>query len=199
MVLPYKQIITLADVGSFHIATWGFLVVIGFLLGLWVISKEAKRRGINFEHIYSLALWLLVGGILGARIGWILTEGWGVSFYEALKFTDGGMIWHGGLLGGLSAFYIYSRFKKINFLSYLDVFALGIPLGQAIGRLGCHFIGDHIGRPTSLPWGIELGGGITHPVSLYESIALLVIFFLLYQHLSNQEEINKHHKRAMSS
>jgi len=90
------------------------------------------------------------------------------------------MVWHGGLLGALLTTFTYVKIKQLNFWRYVDILAVGAPLGHAIGRLGCHLIGDHVGKVTSLPWGINLGGAITHPVSLYEVIGLLGIFALVF-------------------
>ena len=180
MALPYKQILTIAKIGPFEISTWGLLVVLGFLAALFIIVKEAKRRGLGVEEVYDLGLYSFIGGIIGARIGWLLSFGKEIGFIEGLKLWNGGMVWHGGLLGGGFASYIYLQVKKLNFWKYADLFAVGLPLGHAVGRFGCHLIGDHIGKVTSLPWAINLGGTLTHPVSLYETIGLLVIFGIIF-------------------
>jgi len=179
MVLPYQQFFTLAKIGPFEITTWGFFVVLGFLIGLYFIINEAKRNQLNIDFVYSLGLAILLGGIIGGRVGWLLTVSDSAGFIEAFKIWNGGMIWHGGLLGGLICFLGYAAIKKIDVWRYLDVFAIGLPLGHAIGRIGCHLIGDHVGKLTTMPWGIVLGGGITHPVSLYEVLGLFAVFLLV--------------------
>jgi len=179
--MPYAQIIDVASIGPFKITAWGLMVVLGFFLALWAIYSEAIRKKMNGEIVIDLLTWIFIGGIIGGRIGWLITEAHGISFADALKIWNGGMVWYGGFLGGLLAAYLYMGIKKIHFGKYFDLIAVGLPLGQAIGRIGCHLIGDHIGKQTMLPWGINLpsAGGITHPVSLYESLALLGIFFFI--------------------
>ncbi len=89
------------------------------------------------------------------------------------------MIWSSGLLLSLISSYIYLKKNKLDILKYLDVFAIAVPLGHAIARIGCYLIGDHIGKLTNVPWAISLNGS-THPVVLYEIILLLSIFLVLY-------------------
>ncbi|MBU2523071.1 MAG: prolipoprotein diacylglyceryl transferase [Nanoarchaeota archaeon] len=179
-MIPYKTFGELFSIGSFHVQAWGLMVAIGFLIGLFVITLEAKRRKLNLDSIYALVLFLFIGGVLGARIGWILTEApSNLSFMDYLNIWNGGMVSFGGLIGGLIFMAIYAYYKKLNMLTYLDVFAIGIPLGHAIGRVGCYLIGDHLGKETVMPWAILMNGQLTHPIILYEIILLLGIFALM--------------------
>lgn len=180
MVLPYQPIITLFEIGPFNITSWGLMVVLGFLVGLWIIQREGKRRGLDTDNIYDLALYILVGGILGARLGWFITEGLGSGFAQLFKIWDGGMVWHGGILGALLAAFIYIKIKKLNFWKYIDVVAIGVPLGHAIGRIGCYLAGYHLGKETTVPWAVNYMGQLLHPIPLYEIIALLGIFGLMF-------------------
>lgn len=180
-MIPYKQITEpLFSLGSFQIQVWGLMVATGFLIGLLVVTLEARKRKMNLDALYALALSLFVGGVLGARIGWILTEApSGLSFMDYFKIWNGGMISFGGLIGGLILMGVYAYYKKLRILDYLDVFAVGMPIGMAIGRVGCYLIGDHIGKGTVMSWAILQYGQLTHPVILYEIILLLGIFFLI--------------------
>jgi len=181
MVLPYQQILTIAKFGPFEITSWGLMAVIGFLAAFWIISREGKIRKLDSETIFSLMTLILIGGIIGSRLVWLLTEAGGITFLEVFEIWNGGMTWYGGFIGAAIAAYAYLRYKKAHIWKYLDVIAIGLPLGQAIGRIGCYLVGDHIGKQTILPWGINLpsAGGITHPIALYEIIALLGIFFIV--------------------
>lgn len=181
MVLPYHQILTIAQIGPFTITIWGLMAVIGFLAAFGIILWEGKRRKLDRETICTLMTLALIGGILGSRLVWLLTEASGITFIDAFKIWNGGMTWYGGFIGAAIAAYAYLRYKKVHVLKYLDLIAIGLPLGQAIGRVGCYLVGDHIGKQTILPWGINLpsAGGITHPIALYEIIALLGIFFIV--------------------
>ncbi len=181
MAFPDPHYPIIAMFGPFTVTTWGFFVALGFLAGLFFIAKEAKRRGLDIDEVYTFALISIVAGLLGARIGWIITEGWGINFREALRFWGGGLIWHGGIIGALLGTYAYAVFKKINFLKYADVFAIGIPLGHAIGRIGCFFGDYHLGRVTEVPWAILVNGEPRHPVTLYELIFLVPLFLILWK------------------
>jgi len=179
-MIPYKTYGELFSIGPFHVQTWGTMVAIGFLVGLLIVTLEVRRRKLNLDHVYALALSLFIGGVLGARIGWILTEAPnGMSFFDYFNIWNGGMISFGGLIGGLMLMGAYAYYKKIKILEYLDVFAIGIPLGMAIGRVGCYLIGDHLGKGTVMPWAILHYGQLTHPVILYEIMLLLGIFALM--------------------
>ena len=180
-MIPYKIIGgPLFSIGSFHVQPWGFMVAIGFLIGLWMIVMEAKKKNLEVETIYALALAMLAGGIIGARLLWIFTEApKNLSLMNYLNFWQGGLAWYGGLIGGFLLICLYSIWKKLNLWRYLDVIALGLPLGMAIGRVGCYLIGDHLGKGTVMPWAILMYGQLTHPVVLYEIILLLGIFGLL--------------------
>lgn len=178
MALPYIGYHTIASIGPFTVTTWGFFVALGFLVGLYLIAKEAKRKDLDIDEAYNLALIVIIAGLIGARLGWFITEGLGTNFVEVLKIWNGGMIWSGGLIGAIIASFFYIRYKKLNFFKYADAFALGLPLGHAIGRLGCFFAGYHLGKVTTLPWGIMFEGQLRHPMPLYE-IAFLVPFFIV--------------------
>jgi len=186
-MIPYKQITEpLFSIGSFNVQAWGLMVSIGFLVGLLIVTLEAKKRKMNLDVLYALALSLFVGGVLGARIGWILTEApSGLSFMDYLNIWNGGMISFGGLIGGLASMGAYAWHKKIKLMNYLDVFAVGLPIGMAIGRVGCYLIGDHLGKGTVMSWAILHYGQLTHPVILYEIIWLIGTFFLI-MHLKNK-------------
>ena len=179
-MIPYKTFGELFSIGPYHVQTWGFMVAIGFLAGLFVSVWQAKRKKLDIDQVYYLSFAMLIGGILGARIGWILTEApANLSFIDYFKVWNGGMILYGGMIGALLFFCIYAFYKKLSTWKYLDFFALGLPLGMAIGRVGCYLIGDHVGKPTLLPWAILMNGQLTHPVILYEIILLLGIFILM--------------------
>lgn len=187
-MIPYKTFTEpILDLGFFQIQPWGLMVSLGFLIGLWIVSREAKKRGFNVNNIYSLALSFFIGGVLGARIGWILTEApENIDFFNSLAIWNGGMISFGGLIGALILFTVVAYYKKIDLMKHLDIFAIGIPLGMAIGRIGCYLIGDHLGKATLLPWAILHYGQLTHPITLYEIIALFIIFGIIYRIKDNK-------------
>ncbi len=163
--------------GPFSIRWYGVLIVLGVLLASYVATLEAKRRREDPEHVWNLLIWLLIFGIIGARIYHVLSTPTGASrgfyyyFFEqpfttltifgaAVPFPTALMIWEGGigifgaLIGGVLAMYIYCRRNSLNVWRWMDIFAPGMLLGQAVGRWGNYFNQELYGPPTDLPWGI---------------------------------------------
>lgn len=136
-------------IGTFPVGTYGVLLVIGLLLGLFVSSRLAARDGILHGRIYDLGLWTIVGGLVGAKILMLLTED-NVQVFS-LDFLRSGGVYYGGLLGGFAALVLVVRWYRLPFFKVADAFAPGVALGQAIGRLGCFAAGDDWGKPTNLP------------------------------------------------
>jgi len=145
---------------------YALIIITGALIGAFLASREAKRKGISPDIIWDVVPWLLIAGIIGARIWHILTpstdmliDGKNPYFIyplDMLKIRNGGLGIPGGVIAGALALWIYCRRKKINFPLLLDILAPGVPLAQAIGRWG-NFINQELyGHPTTLPWGIKI-------------------------------------------
>lgn len=189
-------------IGSFPINTYGVLLAIGMLLALFVAAKLAARDGLPRERIYDLGLWTLIGGLVGAKILMIFTDGLPPDFSLAnlFDFLRSGGVYYGGFIGGFLTLVLLIRWYKLPFWKVADAFAPGVALGQAIGRQGCFAAGCCWGKPTSLPWGVhftEAAHEFTgvpiygpdnealhlHPTQLYESIAMFIVFgILVYLH-----------------
>lgn len=186
-------------IGSFPINTYGVLLALSFLVALFVAARLGERDGIARERIYDLGLWMLLAGLAGSKILMLFVE---PEYREnpwhliSLDFLRSGGVWYGGLIGGLVAAYVLIRRYKMPWWKTADAFAPGVALGQSIGRQGCFAAGCCWGEPTSLPWGVhftEAGHNVTgvpifdangvalhlHPTQLYESFAMLAIFFFL--------------------
>lgn len=186
-------------IGNFPINTYGVLLAIGLMLALVVAAKLAARDGLPRERIYDLGLWTIIGGLLGSKILMFFTEE-NVNIFS-LDFLRSGGVYYGGFLGGFFALVFLIRFYKLSFWKVADAFAPGVALGQIFGRQGCFAAGCCWGKPTDSAFGVhfteqahEFTGvpiygddGITplhlHPTQLYESLAMIVVFFiLLYLH-----------------
>ena len=195
-----------------YLRYYGLILVSGAFAGGYLASLEARRRGLNPELVWDAILWALIGGIIGARIWHILTPppsmvaaGITTQWYltHPLVITDRGVegalaVWNGGLgipgavAGGLLGLYLYVRRARLNFAMWIDMAAPAIAIGQAIGRWGNYVNQELYGRPTTLPWAIDILAqnrvpGYTdpalrfHPTFLYESIGnLLICLALLY-------------------
>lgn len=198
--MPPGFSIPIPFIGALTIHYYGVIIIVGVLLAAWLASVEARRRGLNSDVVWDALLWLLVGGIIGARVWHVFTpppsmiaQGITTRFYlthplDLIAIWNGGLGIPGAVIGGGIALYLYCRKKNLNFLVWTDIAAPALALGQAIGRWG-NFINQELyGRPTDLPWGITISystgypaGTRFHPLFLYESIYnLLNMFFLLW-------------------
>jgi phosphatidylglycerol:prolipoprotein diacylglycerol transferase len=186
----------LFHIGSFYVPTYGVLVAIAFLTGLSVTTKLARRFGLPPERIMNLAVYCAIAGIVGAKLFMFLFDigdyirDPGQIFTMATLQAAG--VFHGGFIVALIFAYVYLRYAKLPILKTMDIFAPGIAVGQAIGRLGCFAAGCCWGRACYLPWGVRFRSDFAapvpldkplHPVQLYESAADLLIFFFLYRQI----------------
>jgi phosphatidylglycerol---prolipoprotein diacylglyceryl transferase len=184
-------------IGSFYVPTYGVLVAIAFLTGLAVTTRLARRAGLPPEKITNLAVYCAIAGIIGAKLFMFLFDigdyirDPGQIFTMATLQAAG--VFHGGFIIALIFAYLYLNRQKLPVLNTMDVFAPGIAIGQAIGRLGCLAAGCCWGKACYLPWGVRFRSNFAapvpldrplHPVQLYESAADLLIFFLLYRFLA---------------
>jgi phosphatidylglycerol---prolipoprotein diacylglyceryl transferase len=189
------------SIGPLFVHFYGIVIMIGVLAGSWLAQKEADRRGQDGKQIWDLLIWILIFGIIGARLWHILTpspslvEQGVTTWYYFTHPLDAVAIWNGGLgipgavIGGLLALWVYARRHKLPFLLWLDILAPSVALGQAIGRWGNFFNQELYGAPTQLPWAIFIDSqhrlpgfenqAMYHPLFLYESLWNLANVFLL--------------------
>jgi len=184
--------------GPFYIRFYGIILMLGALAGAWLATRQAKRRGFAPEIVWDLLTYLLIGGIIGARLWHILTpppsSGITAAWYlthplDALAIWKGGLGIPGAVIGGVIVLYFYARRHNLNFSEWTDIAAPSLALGQAIGRWGNFFNQELYGAPTDLPWKIfidpdhRLAGYLDaeyyHPLFLYESLWNLANMFLL--------------------
>jgi phosphatidylglycerol:prolipoprotein diacylglycerol transferase len=185
-------------IGPLFIRFYGIILMLGALAGAWLATREAKRRGHQPEIVWDLLTYLLIGGIIGARIWHILTpppsSGITASWYlthplDALAIWKGGLGIPGAIIGGAIVLYFYTRRHKLDFAEWADIASPSLALGQGIGRWGNYFNQELYGAPTNLPWKIfidvdhRLPGydnfEYFHPLFLYESIWNFGNMFLL--------------------
>ncbi len=183
----------LIRIGSFPVHTYGVFLALAFLCAILFTVKLAARDGLPKEKIYDLCLWMLLASLIGSKILMLFTE---PEYRQnplaliSLDFLRSGGVFYGGLLGAVVVGYLLMRRYRLPWWKTADACAPGIALGNFFGRQGCFAAGCCWGEPTSLPWGVkfsELGHEITgvpihahlHPTQLYESFAMLLVFFLL--------------------
>lgn len=198
--MPNSFNIPIPFIGTIPIYFYALIIVSGIILAAWLASWEARRRDLNPEIIWDVLVWVLVAGIIGARLWHVFTpppsmqaQGITTWFYlthplDLINIRNGGLGIPGAVIGGVVALYWYAHKKKISFAVLADVASPALALGQAIGRWGNFFNQELYGAPTDLPWGITIDretgyppGTRFHPLFLYESIySLLNMLFLLW-------------------
>ncbi len=170
-------------IGSFEITSFGVMVALGAVAGLWVFRRELLRAGLP-DAALDAAIYGLVGGLLGAKLLYVfehLDEGG----FVALFLDRGGMSWFGGFAGGLLAGFVTIRARRWPMLAVLAAATPALAVGQMLGRVGCFLVGDDYGSPTTLPWGIAFPRGLppttdrVHPTQIYEAIFLGAFAWLL--------------------
>lgn len=180
----------LFKIGPLTIYTYGVLVAAGFLLGLGLAVRQAKKEGVPSNKIVDLGFYILLAAIVGSRLFFILLN---ASYYfknplEILKIWEGGLVFYGGLIFAIPTALWYVKNNGLGVWKTADLFAPSIAIGHAIGRIGCFFAGCCHGKPAEgLPWAVTftdpqslaMTGIPLHPTQLYESLCEFIIFFFL--------------------
>jgi len=183
------------------LAWYGVILMSGAMAGAWLAAREVKRRGGDPEVVWDLLVYLIIGGVIGARLWHVFTpppssieQGITTSYYlthpiDLVNLRKGGLGIPGAVIGGMIALYYYTRKYKMNFAKWTDIAAPSVALGQAIGRFGNYFNQEVYGAPTDLPWKIYIEPAYRvsgfkqydyfHPLFLYEALWNLANMFLL--------------------
>jgi phosphatidylglycerol:prolipoprotein diacylglycerol transferase len=184
----------LFSIGSFYVPTYGVLVALGFLAGLGVTLRLAKRAGLSAELLTNLAIYCALAGIAGAKLFMFLFD-WRYYWQNpgeifTLSTLQAAGVFHGGLIAALILAIVYMRRQHLPPLFTMDCFAPGLVLGQAIGRVGCFAAGCCWGKACNLPWAVTFHSDVAapvplnvplHPAQLYETGVNLIIFTILYR------------------
>ncbi len=195
MTLPYPEISpTLFSLGPLAFRWYGLMYIAGLIGGYFVIRDPAKAElGLTREDLINFFTYLMIGVILGGRLGYILI--YDLAYYLAhplhlFAYWEGGMSYHGGALGAVIATTFYATRRKVSRLWMLDYIALCSPIGIGLGRLGNFINGELFGRvTTSTPWAMVFpnGGPLPrHPSQLYEALGEGLLLFLLLVLAQNQ-------------
>jgi phosphatidylglycerol---prolipoprotein diacylglyceryl transferase len=174
-------------VGPFAVRWYGLMYVLGFAAAYFLVSRQAKQVGWQqmLDQLDNLNLALIFGVILGGRLGYVLF--YNLPYYlkhpvEIVATWQGGMSFHGGVIGVLTAGLLFCRSKKLNFWKAADLYTVTVPLGLGLGRIGNFMNGELYGRTTDVPWGMIFPGGgelPRHPSQLYEALLEGLVLFLI--------------------
>lgn len=171
-------------VGEFEITSFGVLVAVAAVAGVWLFERERRRSALP-DNTVDAAMAGVFGGMAGAKLVWALEHMGPAEPFLDLLLSRGGLSWFGGFAGGLLAGLAVVRRRRLPMLRVLAVATPALALAHAIGRLGCFLVGDDYGLPSALPWAMAFPEGLpptsiaVHPTQLYEMAVLLPVTWLL--------------------
>ena len=195
-MIPYTTFPTIS-LGPLNLRTFGLMVALGVLLGSWVAAMYIERFGIPRDEVYRVATYMVLAGIVGARLTWAATHADQIhSPVDVIAIWEGGIQFSGGfifaLLVGLPFFKRWNRLQRWH---VLDGYSLGLALGLAVGRIGCYAVGEHFGRTSSFFLATRYDGGSVrestlgdqpllvgtsfHNTALYEMLYMFLLFAVL--------------------
>ncbi|WP_394926548.1 prolipoprotein diacylglyceryl transferase [uncultured Robinsoniella sp.] len=189
----------LFSIGPITIHGYGLMIGIGFLAAILIGMKRAEKHGLDKDIVFNMGLLCIVGGMLGAKILYVITE-WNNIIHSKNLWSDlaYGFVVYGGIIGGILILYVYSRFKKLNFLQYMDLIVPSVSIGQGFGRIGCLLAGCCYGRETDCPIGIVFhnsefapNGVSLLPTQIFSSIGDFLIAGFLIWYAGKQKKDGK--------
>ncbi len=188
LVLPFPNIDPVfLRIGPVQLRWYGLMYMLGFIIGFFVLRRFAKHRRLNMttDDIYDLLFFLILGLMIGGRLGYVV-------FYDLPSYLrqplsifaiwQGGMSFHGGLIGMVLAALWACRKKGWNFGNIADLGSVAAPIGLGLGRIGNFINGELFGRPSNVPWAMvfpEGGSQPRHPSQLYEAFLEGLVLFLI--------------------
>lgn len=170
-------------IGSFELTSFGVMVAVAALVGLWLFRRELRRSGLPSGAV-DAGMVGVFGGLVGAKLLWT-TEHAGEAPLTELLFARGGLSWYGGLIGGVGAGLAHILLRGWPVVPTFAAATPALAFGHLIGRIGCFLVGDDYGRPTDLPWAVAFPEGLppttlpVHPTQLYEAVGLGLLGWLL--------------------
>jgi len=178
---------TIVKLGPIQIRWYGVMYILGFTVSYLLVKYQIRKKKLHIDTavINDLFLYLIIGLIVGARIGYVLFYNLAFYFSHPLKLLavwEGGMSFHGGLIGIVLSGIIFVRRRRIDFWQIADLVAVTAPIGLGLGRLGNFINAELYGRVTSMPWGMVFpaGGNLPrHPSQLYEFFLEGVLLFAI--------------------
>jgi phosphatidylglycerol:prolipoprotein diacylglycerol transferase len=186
-----------------EITGYGLMMMVAFLVGGWLISRELRRRRLSEDYAADMIAAAVIGGIIGAKL-------WYVALTQDLGslFSRGGLVWYGGFIGGALAVILNGWRLGVPLRWTMQLAAPALALSYALGRIGCFLVNDDYGRPTDLPWGVRFPEGLppstagrlhadfgvaipagidpstvlaVHPTQIYETILMTLAFVVLWR------------------
>jgi phosphatidylglycerol:prolipoprotein diacylglycerol transferase len=176
--------------GPLTIQTFGICFAVGFLVAAAIIGRRLRELGEPPEWAWELTFSVMVGGLVGARLDFML-ENWGDVKHDLLGnlFSGSGLVWYGGVVGGALGAVLWARRRGYLHWGLADLASVPLALGYAIGRIGCQLSGDgDYGIHSTLPWAMAYPKGTVpttvevHPTPIYETLAMGLVALVLWQY-----------------
>jgi len=190
------------DLGVFQIRWYSIAYIVGIVLGwiyaIKIINKMARKHNftlINRVIFDDLIIYLIIGIIIGGRLGYVIFynfEYYSKNLFEILKLWEGGMSFHGGLLGVTITTIIFAKIKKINFFYFADIICCVAPIGLFLGRIANFINGELFGKISNLPWAVVFpnnGNVSRHPSQIYEAILEGIILFIIINFFALKKQL----------
>lgn len=188
---------TLFKIGSFELASYGLMTALGYAAASFYLLRKIKQIHMDADTFWNFIFIAFMGALVGAKamfiiVSWpMLGDTLAQKLHTIVTGFRYGFVFFGGAIAAVAALWVYLKKKKLPILSTADFFVVALPLGHAIGRIGCFLAGCCYGAPTQLPWGVkftdphslvppELYGVALHPTQLYEAAANLLLFVFLH-------------------
>ncbi|MDR2436718.1 MAG: prolipoprotein diacylglyceryl transferase [Endomicrobium sp.] len=181
------------SIGKLTVYSYGFFVALGFFVASIYLSnkiKKSKEKLLSQDEFYSFFVYEMIFVLIGLRLFYVLTnlQEFTTTPFDVFKVWQGGLTYYGGFISGLIFLIIYAKKKHLPLLKLLDFFGPSLPLGHAIGRIGCFLAGCCYGKETNVPWSVVFTdknssavlGVHVHPTQLYESFGNFLIFIFLH-------------------
>jgi phosphatidylglycerol:prolipoprotein diacylglycerol transferase len=190
-------------VGPLNVTGYGIMLMVGFLVGGWLMDQDLRERGLHHEYAADMTVAAVIGGVLGAKLWYVAATGELSSL-----FSRGGLVWYGGFLGGVVVVLLNGWRLKVPMRWTMELTAPALAAAYALGRIGCFMVGDDYGVPSTLPWAVQFPQGIppttagnlardfhvaipagvspetvlaVHPTQLYETLLMVGAFMLLWR------------------
>jgi phosphatidylglycerol:prolipoprotein diacylglycerol transferase len=190
-------------VGPLNVTGYGIMLMVGFLVGGWLMDRDLRERGLHHEYAADMTVAAVIGGVLGAKLWYVAATGELSSL-----FSRGGLVWYGGFLGGVVVVLLNGWRLKVPMRWTMELTAPALAAAYALGRIGCFMVGDDYGVPSTLPWAVQFPQGIppttagnlardfhvaipagvspetvlaVHPTQLYETLLMVGAFMLLWR------------------
>lgn len=172
----------LIQLGRFPISSFGLFLLFAFLVGIAVARRRGRAVGIDPSRMLDITLYMILGGIVAGRLGYVAANF--TAFAQAPQtiltiWRDSGLTFYGALAGGLIVGALYARTLGIPFRRFLDIFAPAMALGYAVAMIGALLHGLYIGRPTGVPWAVQMFLDRRHPTQVYLLLASLGTYAVL--------------------